>query len=309
MTRYVRFGTVFHSFVVVALVVVGVGAPEEPYAPPPVTAAVAVEGPIQQGGGGGRVATTKSIFYWTAADSDADPRFGVPALAGVPCNPATGETIPGWVQGDPIPPEFLGRAQLVVLMNRISGSSTGEYDFYCAAPGAGITRVAAPSVGAVLSSLTATNLAASEPSFSPSRRALTGMEFRVWGTDTGPIERQVSSTVEGWSVVATVRRSGYTVSIRDVEGGALRFEQTVSDLGTAEFPGVRYLFEDTGRVVVTVTTTWEVTSSVLRGTPGTRLLSATVEPLGTVALVRQATFDVIQIRGALTTGSAEGVAA
>lgn len=276
-------------------------AAAQQYDPPPVTSSVTVLGPYPSVGGtsGIRVKANLSPVYWRSIESPVNPMLGQLA-SGTPCNPATGDWLQNYSASEPIPPEFSGRSWWADLLNRASGEVL-DTTFGCAhASTPGPPANAAPSYLDFDQALASANvLTASQPSFSPSRRALTGLEFRVWGTASGASAADVTASVDGWSSTAHVERLGYRILIRDLTRGTVLLDRTVNSVGTADDPAVRTTFERTGRIEVTLSTRWNVTSSQIAGNSGGVAVQTTVSPMGEILLQRSAQFDVIQVRSAL----------
>ncbi|MGB2756399.1 MAG: hypothetical protein WBD02_01905 [Acidimicrobiia bacterium] len=302
------------ALLVVGMLAVGAATPvgADSYDPPPVISTVSVLGPYQSGGAGSvggtsRVRASLSPIYWKSITSIGSGYPGFAGLSsGVPCDPVTNIWMQHYQVGDPIPPNFTGKSWVAELMNRVTGASEGELRFGCSPTGTPSSEPnQVPSIAEFDFAL-ADVLKASEPSFSPSRRALTGLEFRVWGTGTGDNHTDVPAVVDGWTSTAHVDRLGYRIKIRDVSEPSnvkTLVDETVSSMGDEHNPALRYTFQHTGTVEVTVSTTWNVTSSQLAGNSLGVSVATTVSPMGEILLERTARFQVIQVRSALVNRS------
>lgn len=287
----------------------------EEFAPPAVVADISAAGPPSQpgssvgSGGSGRIRTSLSPTYWKLL-----PYLGENAaasantVAGLACvakpNGDAGLQVPAasmqQLEETGLP---IGEIQILQLTERSTGESLGTTRYLCVADSAIAPRGSVPSIWTFLQAIASDELLhAATPSFSPSRRALAGMEFRAWGTDSGPSSGSVTASVNGWSVQANVQRLGYRFTITEPSSGRVLFETVTTNLGDEQHPAFRYTFQKSiPTVSVQLSTVWNVSQSLIRGSDLGSPVNASVTPLGEVSLDRTASFEVIQLRSALRT--------
>ena len=319
MVRRVRILFLLSTTVFVVLVAIPAGAEE--HDPPPVKSSVTVLGPPEGGATGGgtgssggvRVSAKLSPVYWRHVEGSITNASIAVVASGIPCDPVTGIWMQHYVSGVVLPANYTWISRVSELIERSTRNVLGTKAECVAPPRPGAPAQSLPKDSPSYATLngelvhealaTGNVMKASQPSFSPTRRALTGLEFRVWGSEAGPATADVTAEVDGWTSTAHVERLGYHVVIRDLTRDKVLLDTNVSSVGTASDPAVRYTFQRTGRISVTLTTRWNVTSSEISGNTAGYTVRTTVSPMGEIDLERTAVFNVIQVRSALVKNS------